>query len=270
MFLARDSCFWLRFPQGQTYIIGRGINKKGADGVSRKGRGAQRISFFFLVLAVVLSLIGVSGVLPTQVVQAPLRAISDGEMLRGSSLRITIERARENVEGLHHEFDVFLSRYQAIESTLAHLQKEIRRANSRLGDDDVELLAKHFFLAGEDFDLSPFLLLAQCILESRLSFDVVSRTNDWGMSQFQPRTAEWVAGRLEIPFTGPEMMFDPAIAIKFQAYYLRHAIDTTGSLGYGLRYYNGGPSFLLKPVTIRYQKLVLAIYSGIRSRVARP
>ena len=152
------------------------------------------------------------------------------------------------------------------EAVIDGLQAEIRLANNRLSEEDVALLAEVFYIEGERNGLSPFLLLAQCIQESRLVFNAVSRTNDWGISQFQPRTAQAVARQLGVAFTGPEMLFDPAIAIRFQAFYLKRCIDAAGSIGDGLRMYNGGPSFAGKPTTIRYKEVVLSRYNAIVAR----
>ena len=78
--------------------------------------------------------------------------------------------------------------------------------------------------------------------ESLFRRDAVSRADARGLMQMQPATAVAVARRAHQPPPGGDALFDPAIAVKLGALYVRELLDRHhGQLDETLAAYNAGP-----------------------------
>jgi soluble lytic murein transglycosylase len=78
--------------------------------------------------------------------------------------------------------------------------------------------------------------------ESLFRRDAVSRADARGLMQMQPATATLVARRSQLPAPAGDGLFDPSIAVKFGAIYLRDLLDRyRGQLDETLAAYNAGP-----------------------------
>jgi soluble lytic murein transglycosylase len=77
--------------------------------------------------------------------------------------------------------------------------------------------------------------------ESLFRKDALSRADARGLMQMQPATAAAVAHRAHLPVPSRQSLFDPAIAVKFGALYVRELYDRYGQLDQTLAAYNAGP-----------------------------
>jgi soluble lytic murein transglycosylase len=78
--------------------------------------------------------------------------------------------------------------------------------------------------------------------ESLFRKDAVSRADARGLMQMQPATAAAVARRWHLPVPNGDSLFDPSIAVKLGAVYVRELLDRhKGQLDQSLAAYNAGP-----------------------------
>ena len=83
--------------------------------------------------------------------------------------------------------------------------------------------------------------------ESLFRKDAVSRADARGLMQIQPATAAAIARRWHVPAPSRDALFDPAVALKFGALYLRELLDKYGGqLDQSLAAYNAGPNPLAR------------------------
>jgi len=85
----------------------------------------------------------------------------------------------------------------------------------------------------DEFDLDWTYLKAQAVAESNLNPYAASRVGAVGLTQFMPKTWEWIAGNDRSPFC-------PKHAIWAQAKYMRYLVDRVGSVRKALAAYNWG------------------------------
>ncbi len=104
-----------------------------------------------------------------------------------------------------------------------------------------------------------FLLVAVAERESHFRPDVESRRGARGLMQVRPETAEDVAARHGIPWSGPDDLYDPETGIPIAAAYLAELEADFGDRHLALAAYHRGPT--------RIRRLV-ARGGTIRSRYA--
>ncbi len=85
-------------------------------------------------------------------------------------------------------------------------------------------------------------ILAVIRQESLFRKDAVSRADARGLMQMQPATAASVARRWHLPAPSRDSLFDPPIAVRLGAAYVRELLDRYGNqLDLSLAAYNAGP-----------------------------
>jgi soluble lytic murein transglycosylase len=113
--------------------------------------------------------------------------------------------------------------------------------------DDVPLryprpFASAVATAGKETEVPGDWIFAIMRQESLFRKDAVSRADARGLMQMQPATATAVAHRWHIPAPSRDALFDPAVAIKLGAVYVRELLDRyKGQLDQTLAAYNAGP-----------------------------
>jgi soluble lytic murein transglycosylase len=96
--------------------------------------------------------------------------------------------------------------------------------------------------AGKETQVAGDWLFAIMRQESLFRKDAVSRADARGLMQMQPGTAAAVARRWHLPPPSRESLFDPSVAVKLGAMYVRELLDRyQGQLGQSLAAYNAGP-----------------------------
>jgi soluble lytic murein transglycosylase len=96
--------------------------------------------------------------------------------------------------------------------------------------------------ASKDTQLPSDWIFAVMRQESLFRKDAVSRADARGLMQMQPGTALAVAHRWRLPPPSRDSLFDPQVAVKLGAVYLRELLDRyQGQLDQTLAAYNAGP-----------------------------
>jgi soluble lytic murein transglycosylase-like protein len=91
-------------------------------------------------------------------------------------------------------------------------------------------------------NLDPGLVMAVIEVESAGYHLAESRVGALGLMQLLPSTGRELAGKLDVPWKGPDTLFDPTINVRLGTAYLRELADRyDGSLSTALAAYNWGP-----------------------------
>jgi len=97
--------------------------------------------------------------------------------------------------------------------------------------------------AAEVENISPWWLMAHMFQESRYRPEVVSHAQAIGLMQILGRTGKRIHERMNWPH-GPffsDQLYDPALSIRYAAWYLRRLSDDLGHPLLAIGAYNGGP-----------------------------
>jgi soluble lytic murein transglycosylase len=101
--------------------------------------------------------------------------------------------------------------------------------------------------ASKETQVSEDLLFAIMRQESLFRKDAVSRADARGLMQMQPATATAVARRWHLPPPARDELFEPSVALRLGARYVRELLDKyRGQLAPSLAAYNAGPSSVLR------------------------
>ncbi len=115
----------------------------------------------------------------------------------------------------------------------------VHRATARRRLEDARELAEHY---GPAVGLDPALVLAVIRAESSGDSQAVSHAGARGLMQLMPPTAQEVAERADIPYSGPDALFDPELNVRLGTLYLaqmRRQFNDDAFLY--LAAYNAGP-----------------------------
>ena len=78
--------------------------------------------------------------------------------------------------------------------------------------------------AAAEFSLDPAYVASVALAESSFDAEAVSSVGAIGLMQIMPETGEWIAHKLDWPFTD-ETLFDPRANARLGAWYLRFLLD---------------------------------------------
>ena len=97
------------------------------------------------------------------------------------------------------------------------------------------------------FGVDPFLALALMREESLFNAQARSKSGAMGLMQLMPVTAEGISKTLNVPWTGPEMVYTPDINIQFGTHYLAYLKKRfNNNFALMLSGYNAGPNITQK------------------------
>jgi soluble lytic murein transglycosylase len=96
-------------------------------------------------------------------------------------------------------------------------------------------------LAYRRHDIPPQIILSVIRVESAFQADAVSSSNARGLTQLLPSTAKSIAEILGEPEPKEEDLFDPALNVRYGAWYLNELYRSFGEWPLALAAYNGGP-----------------------------
>jgi soluble lytic murein transglycosylase len=97
--------------------------------------------------------------------------------------------------------------------------------------------------AAEAEEITPWWLMAHMLQESRYRPEVVSHAQAIGLMQILGRTGERIHARLKWPQGSffSDQLYDPALSIRYAAWYLHHLSEDLGHPLLAVGAYNGGP-----------------------------
>ncbi len=146
----------------------------------------------------------------------------------------------------------------------------IARYDSGLAPHEVEELARVLVAEANHHALDPMLVVAVMHVESRFNTFAVSPVGAMGLMQVMPGTGEEIARRLAIPWTGPQMLFDPIVNVRIGTEYLKHLAMRYKSIPTALAAYNWGPGHIDRRIRKgsqlpqEYPRLVSEVYDSNR------
>jgi soluble lytic murein transglycosylase-like protein len=131
---------------------------------------------------------------------------------------------------------------------------------------EIEQVAEAVIIASRRAGFSPELVLAVIQVESSGRNFAVSSAGALGLMQLRPATAEAVADRIGVHWSGPATLFDPVANVHLGVAYLEEMVLRFGSLNAALAAYNWGPTRIGKrlrrgePLPIVYAHRVMTGY----------
>ena len=126
-------------------------------------------------------------------------------------------------------------------SSEAGVLAELRKRHTALADHELVRLARTIMEESERHDFDPALVMAVIHVESGGFHLAVSHVGAMGLMQLLPSTGEELAGKLGLPWSGPDTLFDPFVNVKLGVAYLRELTDRYESTETALAAYNWGP-----------------------------
>jgi soluble lytic murein transglycosylase-like protein len=117
-------------------------------------------------------------------------------------------------------------------------------------------------------ELPPMLVLAVIEVESGGRNFAVSPVGARGLMQLLPTTGAFVAAAVDLPWQGPDTLFDPAANVKLGVRYLQQLLERYPDLRTALAAYNWGPGHISQrlrrgePLPRQYADRVLSAWSG--------
>lgn len=138
-----------------------------------------------------------------QHVQRAIQLAHERELIGADSIRLTASSIRRKGDQIHE----FVHQYMA-----RSLKAEWKGQSGRISQAILDASVRH--------DLDPVLLLALIQNESRFDPVVVGAHGEIGLMQIKPATAEWVAKKSRIRWTGVDMLRDPVANIRIGTAYL--------------------------------------------------
>jgi soluble lytic murein transglycosylase-like protein len=163
--------------------------------------------------------------------------------------------------------------YSAFESSEAAdtAEKRLESFHTGLTQEEVSRVAVALAAESSRAELPIELVLALIQVESSGNNFAVSHVGAMGLMQLMPATAEEVAGRIGLPWEGPDMLFEPVSNVRLGVVYLRQMIDRYGSVSTALAAYNWGPTRIAErlrqgePVPAVYARRVLSVYEKAKA-----
>lgn len=148
---------------------------------------------------------------------------------------------------------------------------ELHRRHTGLADHEIIELARTIVAESRRHDFDPALVMAVIHVESSGYHLAVSHVGAIGLMQLMPATAEELAGKLDIPWQGPDSLFDPLLNVKLGVAYLRQLTDRYDNMPTALAAYNWGPGRIDRrirrgaTVPVRYIEQVMRAYDVDRA-----
>lgn len=114
------------------------------------------------------------------------------------------------------------------------LPKPYRRKTSRIAKAVIREAARQ--------NLDPLFVMSVISHESHFNPDAVGGAGEIGLMQIKPSTAEWIAKRDHLPWTGAQSLFDPEVNIRLATCYIAHLRGSFAGLPTAyVSAYNMGP-----------------------------
>jgi soluble lytic murein transglycosylase-like protein len=158
---------------------------------------------------------------------------SDGLLSSGVSMSDLVASLRMRVAAVEKENQNLL--------TELRVRRALARSGSRVGSTEADRIVSSILEAHNRYDLSTEVLLAVIETESGFDSRAVSSKGALGLMQLMPSTGQEMADQLDIPWTGNEMLYDPAINIQLGSEYLYQMFKRFGHADSALAAYNAGP-----------------------------
>ena len=151
---------------------------------------------------------------------------------------------------------------------IAGIERALRSWDSGLRPAEIDHLAGVIASEARRAELPPTLVLAVIEVESGGHNFAVSHVGARGLMQLLPTTGAFVAAAADLPWHGPETLFDPVANVRLGVRYLQRLLERYPDLRTALAAYNWGPGHISRrlrhgePLPRQYADRVLSAWSG--------
>ena len=154
------------------------------------------------------------------------------------SCLVIISLIYSNFPGSEAKCEEIKSDESAIQQVVQHLQDK----RVTLGDEDLQVVAETICSESQYNKVDYRLILAIIEVESNYRHDAISRRGARGLMQLIPSTAQEVAQKNDMSYSGSSDLFNPVKNIQIGVYFLSKQIDDFKSIRKALYAYNVGPN----------------------------
>jgi len=154
------------------------------------------------------------------------------------SCLVIISLIYSNFPGSEAKCEEIKSDESAIQQVVQHLQDK----RVTLGDEDLQVVAETICSESQYNNVDYRLVLAVIEVESNYKHDAISRHGARGLMQLKPSTAQEVAQKTDMSYSGSSDLFEPVKNIQIGVHFLSKLIDDFKSIQKALYAYNFGPN----------------------------
>lgn len=153
------------------------------------------------------------------------------------------------------------------------IHKTVRESLDKSWQKQARSIARTIIKESTKYKLDPVFVLAVIRTESKFNPLALGRFGEIGLMQIKPTTAEWIAGKFNLPWNGKKTLKDPVANIQIGLAYMSYLRGQfKGSARKYVSAYNMGPKNLNrlwknKVTTFKYSSMVMQNYDKIYSRL---
>jgi soluble lytic murein transglycosylase-like protein len=136
----------------------------------------------------------------------------------------------------------------------------LKERRTGLSETEIAQVAATIVREANIYGIDPNLVMAVIHIESRGNAFALSPVGAMGLMQIMPPTGEELAKRLDIPWRGPQTLFDPLLNIRMGVAYLEQLESRYESMSTALAAYNWGPGRI--DSRLRHGVALPVVYSG--------
>ena len=136
----------------------------------------------------------------------------------------------------------------------------LKGRRSGLSEAEIAQVATAIVREARIHEIDPNLVMAVIHIESRGNAFALSPVGAMGLMQIMPPTGEELAEQLDIPWRGPQTLFDPLLNIRMGVAYLEQLENRYENMTTALAAYNWGPGRI--DSRLRHGIALPVVYSG--------
>ncbi len=167
-----------------------------------------------------------------------------------------------------------VSKTEGLQYINIHLLNNVQSSLAKKFAKKAGKLTQTIISQAEKHDFDPALILAIIKTESNFNPTVIGSVGEIGLMQIRPETAEWIAKKENIKWTGKKSLFDPIYNVKIGIAYIAFLRDHfEGRADRYLSAYNIGPTKMKRIVgndslPRKYSTKVMKRYEEFYSQLA--
>jgi soluble lytic murein transglycosylase len=133
---------------------------------------------------------------------------------------VRLAHAKELMGTYYQDSVVNLNRNRVNVSSF--VQTAIHRALHKEWKHSSKTISKVILQQSRKYQFDPIFLLAVIENESNFNPEAIGSAGEIGLMQLKPETARWIANKYNLPWNGPESLFDPITNIQIGSAYLSY------------------------------------------------
>lgn len=167
-----------------------------------------------------------------------------------------------------------VSQTEGMQYLNVHLLNKVQSSLKKSFTKKAAKITQMIISQAQKYDFDPAFIAAIIRTESNFNPTVVGTVGEIGLMQIRPETAEWIAKKENIKWTGKKSLFDPVYNVKIGVAYVAFLRDYfEGRADKYLSAYNVGPGKMKKIIgndslPRKYSTKVMKHYEEFYSKVA--